>query len=405
MADASKVPQSMVIQLGEDPGKALSQLVKDTRVIMSPHTAAKLRERKSNKLRDFLSMAGPLSVSHLLIFGLSKSGIPSLRIAKTPRGPTLHFRIEAYSLIKDVIKSQRRPKSVRADLAASPLLVLNGFPSTTPAEKVVISMFQNMFPPISAQTVSLNAIKRILLLHYDAKTGMIELRHYYLKAEEVVQGSRGVRRLRTIAKNKSKPLPDLKKRSDISEYLLDNAAAGYTSESEIEEDGTVETAVLQATAAAGSSQGDDEDHFDAKITERRKKALRLTELGPRMRLRLMKIEEGVCDGKVLYHSLITKSAEEIQALDKAHAEKEQLKARRRAEQEKNVKAKLEKKQAKKQKLQAKKEAQQNADQDDHNEDDNLSMSDVKSDDESVNVSDMEDWDLEMAAEMNSSDSE
>ena len=39
---------------------------------------------------------------------------------------------------------------------------------------------------------------------------------------------------------------------------------------------------------------------------------RLTEIGPRITMQLMKIEEGVCDGQVLFHEYITKTEEELQ---------------------------------------------------------------------------------------------
>jgi len=35
---------------------------------MLPHTALKLKERKSNTMRDFQSIAGPLGVTQLLVF-------------------------------------------------------------------------------------------------------------------------------------------------------------------------------------------------------------------------------------------------------------------------------------------------------------------------------------------------
>lgn len=40
-------------------------------------------------------------------------------------------------------------------------------------------------------------------------------------------------------------------------------------------------------------------------------AIRLSEIGPRLKLKLVKIEEGICDGEVLYHESITKTPEEI----------------------------------------------------------------------------------------------
>jgi ribosome biogenesis protein SSF1/2 len=112
-------PKSMVIRIGAgEVGPSVSQLALDLRQVMEPGTASKLKERKSNRLRDYTTMTGPLGVTHLLLFSRSTSGNTNLRLAITPRGPTLHFRVENYSLSKDVLKSQRHPK-------ASKLLYLN----------------------------------------------------------------------------------------------------------------------------------------------------------------------------------------------------------------------------------------------------------------------------------------
>jgi ribosome biogenesis protein SSF1/2 len=43
-------------------------------------------------------------------------------------------------------------------------------------------------------------------------------------------------------------------------------------------------------------------------------AVKLTEIGPRMRLSLVKIEEGFCCGEILYHKHVKKTPEEIAAL-------------------------------------------------------------------------------------------
>lgn len=72
-------------------------------------------------------------------------------------------------------------------------------------------------------------------------------------------------------------------------------------------------------------------------------AIRLTEIGPRMTLELVKIEDGLCDGEVLYHSHVSKSSEEISELRKRTMEKKRLKEQRKREQEENVKRKEEKK--------------------------------------------------------------
>ena len=68
-------------------------------------------------------------------------------------------------------------------------------------------------------------------------------------------------------------------------------------------------------------------------------AIRLTEIGPRMTLELVKIEEGLCDGEVLYHTYISKTSEEINELRQRTAEKKRLKEQRKREQEANVERK------------------------------------------------------------------
>jgi len=48
---------------------------------------------------------------------------------------------------------------------------------------------------------------------------------------------------------------------------------------------------------------------------------RLTEIGPRMTLQLIKIEEGVCSGEILYHEYIIKSPEEVKAAKEMRQQK------------------------------------------------------------------------------------
>jgi ribosome biogenesis protein SSF1/2 len=43
-------------------------------------------------------------------------------------------------------------------------------------------------------------------------------------------------------------------------------------------------------------------------------AIRLSEIGPRLKLKLIKIEEGVCEGPVLFHELVKGTEEEIKAI-------------------------------------------------------------------------------------------
>jgi len=67
-------------------------------------------------------MGPALGVSHILAFTLT-SMAPSLRIVKLSDGPTLSFRIEKYSLMKDVVSKTRRAKSIGLEYLTPPLVM------------------------------------------------------------------------------------------------------------------------------------------------------------------------------------------------------------------------------------------------------------------------------------------
>lgn len=68
-----------------------------------------LQEKKRNNLRDFLNVAGPMGVTHFLILSKTKTS-PYLRVATTPQGPTLTFKIQEYALAADIAQSQLHPR-------------------------------------------------------------------------------------------------------------------------------------------------------------------------------------------------------------------------------------------------------------------------------------------------------
>ncbi|CAI4348077.1 BGP_1a_G0010930.mRNA.1.CDS.1 [Saccharomyces cerevisiae] len=380
------IPKSMVIRVGQTSlaNHSLNQLVKDFRQIMQPHTAVKLKERKSNKLKDFVVMCGPLGVTHLFMFTQSeKTGNVSLKIARTPQGPTVTFQVLDYSLGRDIKKFLKRPKSLNNDdVLNPPLLVLNGFSTSKRSdeddqdanvEKVIVSMFQNIFPPLNPARTSLNSIKRIFMINKDRETGEISMRHYFIDIREV-EISRNLKRLYKAKNNLSKTVPNLHRKEDISSLILDHDLGAYTSESEIEDDAIVrvvdnqdvkakhsQTSLSQKTPVKTTDNEEREKGIEEEDVEMeepkpsensqptpRKKAIKLTELGPRLTLKLVKIEDGICSGKVLHHEFVQKSSEEIKALEKRHAAKMRLKEQRRKEQEENIAKKKAVKDAKKQ---------------------------------------------------------
>lgn len=86
-------------------------------------SSSSLQEKKRNTLRDFLNVSGPMGVTHFLMLSKTASSL-SLRVARTPQGPTLTFKIHQYSLASDIAQSQLRPRCPQ-DLFKSPPLVIS----------------------------------------------------------------------------------------------------------------------------------------------------------------------------------------------------------------------------------------------------------------------------------------
>lgn len=97
-------------------GPFVTQLVKNIRMIMSPNTAIHLTENKcalcarlisrSNSIRDFVNIAGPFGVTHIILLSKGKNN-PSMRIACFPQGPTLHFQVCVLSCSNSRSRSTR----------------------------------------------------------------------------------------------------------------------------------------------------------------------------------------------------------------------------------------------------------------------------------------------------------
>ncbi|CAJ1933846.1 unnamed protein product [Sphenostylis stenocarpa] len=274
-----KIPKSFVFSRGKIPA-SLKQLQMDLRKLMLPYTALSLREKKRNNLRDFLNVAGPMGVTHFFILSKTASS-PYLRVATTPQGPTLTFKIHEYSLAADIARSQLRPRCPKDLFKNSALIVLSGFVSGDPPLQLTTNMFQNIFPTIDVKTVKLSTCQRILLLNYNKDTKLIDFRHYSIRLQPV-----GVsRRLRKLVQ--SHQVPDLRNLQDVSDFVT---KAGYGSESEA--DGEAATVTLPS----------DIGRVNRAST---KSSVKLQEVGPRMTLQLVKIEKGLCSGEILFREFGT----------------------------------------------------------------------------------------------------
>lgn len=216
------------------------------------------------------------------------------------------------------------------------------------------------------------------MINKDKETGEISMRHYFIDIREV-DISRNLKKLYKAKNNLSKAVPNLHKKEDISSLILDHDIGAYTSESEIEEDSIVKVMDTESVKVKRSvkhkeddtveeakdvdgdedmkdfessniplEEDDENEQEQAPVSTPRKKAVRLTEIGPRLTLKLVKLEEGICSGKVLHHEFVQKTDSEIRALEKRHKEKMRIKEQRRKEQEENIAKKKAHKEAKRQ---------------------------------------------------------
>lgn len=329
------------------------ELVSDLRKLMSPHTALNFQEdTKNSKLNKSLThyakeLTSTLGITHIISISQNESKL-ALRLARTPVGPTLTFKIQQFSLSKHVRRVQRRPFDINS--AASkitthpPIVVTNNFGDATasPHVKLMRITFQNMFPAINVATVKLRDCRRVVLYNFIRREGEstinahgqseedeeVEVRHYAIRAAPV-----GInRKVKRIIQAR---IPNLSKLEDISDYITGTTSSG-----------------AQAAAATGSGAMSDSEAEDETshvvLSEKyagkgniksQKSALKLVELGPRLRLKLTKVERGLASGDVMYHSYVHKDPEEVKAQRLKVAKEAALKKRRREEQEANVRRK------------------------------------------------------------------
>jgi len=316
-------PRTFVIARGKTT-RNLRMLIQDFRKVMKPNTAVGLKERHCNKIKDFVHVAGPLKISHIIAFSQSEIHT-QMRIMKLPRGPTVTFRVQQYALMYNIIRMYKRRLNPTRQENFQPLLVLNNFPKKLRHTKLLSLLLRNMFAPIDPSTIKLRNCRRCVLMNYGPEHGKIEFRHYLINASPVGLN----RRVKKIVKSK---IPDLSKFSDISQYVLQQGA--LSSDSEMEDTEENRLRLPQQFPGRGNQESE-------------KSAVRLKEIGPRMSLLLYKIEEGLSTGKVLHHAYIKKTAEQEKIRDKARHKEQMLRIIRKREQEANVKRKVDAKAAKK----------------------------------------------------------
>ncbi|KAL3761232.1 hypothetical protein ACHAWU_007049 [Discostella pseudostelligera] len=379
--DELKTPRSLVIRRGKTESE-LIELVSDMRKFMRPHTAVNFKEDASNrklKLSHYASsLTGSLGITHILALSQNSSKI-TLRICRSPSGPTLSFRVKRFTLGRQIRSVQRRPYDSIKAYDSPPIVVTNNFGDVTapPHVKLMRITFQNMFPPINVSTVKLGECRRVVLFNFirrdnpstpsdgsdknnnnniddDLEDEEVEVRHYAIRTKPV-----GIdRKVRRLIEAK---IPNLSKLNDIADYITNdhggvggagggsgNMSTGEISDSEAEDE-TAHVELPISKKKGKKTKTSNSSISSTSTTTNNKSALKLIELGPRLRLKLYKVERGLSSGDVMYHAYVHKSPTEVAELKARKEAEATLKKRRREEQEANVarkkRAKEEKKEA------------------------------------------------------------
>lgn len=235
-------------------------------------------------------------------------------------------------------------------------------------ESLATTVFRSLFPPINPQATPLKSIRRVVLINREQEedgTFILNFRHYAITTK-LAGVSKQLRRINAAEKlvttktSRHGQMPNLGKLQDISDYMIGGEGGdGYmtdaTSGSEADTDAEVEvvdnaprkvmsTKARLAAELNAASAGPEEATTEENVERR---AVKLVELGPRMRLRLTKVEEGMCGGKIMWHEYVKKTNAEVKELEKRWQQRRQEKDARKREQKANVERKKAEKEARK----------------------------------------------------------
>lgn len=282
-AAIKEAPHNFVIRRGLI-GNGLTKLMLDLRYVLEPFTAKNLHVTRKNSVRDFVSIASIFHVENMLIITRTEKAA-YLRFCKLPRGPTVTYKIIDYTLRKDVISCLKKPCSDPALSLRAPLIIMKSFNEKVEGDEehqfdqneLQTVLWQGLFPSIDVRHLKLLKMKRCVLLRLNTDTGNIDFRHFAIKVRPVGV-SKPIRRLVT-----RKKIPDLGKLQSIEDIFDDGGMSSGASDGEEDQ--------LDISRHVDTSNED----FSTS-----KSAIRLIELGPRMTIKLHRIQEGLLGGVRLY---------------------------------------------------------------------------------------------------------
>ena len=331
--EIDSVPKSIVIKRSTLP-QELKQLMKNFRSMMYPFTAMKLKESKKMKIKELCKAARNFGVKNLIFF-TSRQGKHYIRFCGTGKGPTFTFKIKGFVLNKDLQNKIPRNKILNAEHLGIPLVLCKGFDGESQVInfkeglksetneklkkylKILRAQFKNLFPDLASnKDANYDDCKRVVLFLYNKDKDVVELRNYYIK--KTFSGMN--KKIKKLLNNEK--LLDFSKVSDVSEMFLANKLE--VSDSDVDN--------LQTKLDVEQKANGEKVKTEVNV--------RLYEIGPRISMNLIKIQEDFLKGEVLYHSLVSRTQNEIEEQREKIIQKNALREKRRKEQDENVKRKM-----------------------------------------------------------------
>eukprot|EP01106_Pelomyxa_sp_JSP_P013461 TRINITY_DN402_c0_g1_i3.p1 TRINITY_DN402_c0_g1~~TRINITY_DN402_c0_g1_i3.p1 ORF type:complete len:251 (-),score=64.99 TRINITY_DN402_c0_g1_i3:111-863(-) len=159
--------------------------------------------------------------------------------------------------------------------------------------KLVVTMFQNLFPPFNVKVIKARACRRAMLVNYNSGDDTISIRHYLIHA--------------TPTDTAHDLLPLLEE--NPSRFSKSRLSSGILKKREKRKG--------KGAAASEELQVDIKGGYEGHETVG-KSTITLTELGPRLELQLLVVHDALWDGTLLYslHAESAQEAEEAQTGEK-----------------------------------------------------------------------------------------
>ncbi|MES1902774.1 MAG: hypothetical protein MHPSP_001894, partial [Paramarteilia canceri] len=275
--------------------ESLKVLKNDIKNVFQPLTLIKSESFSQLSFKKIAESLSVVKATHLMVLsdGLD---CPILRVARSPAGPTITFRIKNHAVSQDVrfMKPDASLEAKHFFTTSHPFLITSNFNSELGHLKIASVLLQNMFPIFDIEESELKLFKRCAIFNYNEETQDIDFRHYLKKYFSSIIKT-PLSSNDSISKLSGSGLIKMTDISDISDFVLKSSENNDKNENLLSNNST--------------------STFESKYS------LRLKEIGPRMKMEIMKIEEDFFDGKVLYHNEIKKSAKEMHKQEVGLSEK------------------------------------------------------------------------------------